>query len=97
MTIVVCAFPAPRTTSGEIIDLEVDSAARAILHRRINTLPRAVLIDCALKAGEDVRDIREFLHEAVDDLLGSYTWLATGGYDTEVERFFWMTVALAWL
>lgn len=107
MSMAICAFPAPTSTDGELIALEKDHDALRILHRRVDRLPRDVLIDCALKAGEDVGDIRDYLHEAVDELLGSFTgvltaipcagrtWLATGGDDSALEPSFWFAVALA--
>lgn len=107
MSMAICAFPAPTSTDGELIALEKDHDALRILHRRVDRLPRDVLIDCALKAGEDVGDIRAYLHEAVDELFGSFTgvltaipcagrtWLATGGDDSVLEPSFWFAVALA--
>lgn len=107
VTASVRAFPAPTTTSGELVDFEADPEARVVLHRRVDRLPRDVLFDCALKAGEDVEGIRTYLHEAIDTPLASYnedlavlafegrTWLATGGGDSGLERSFWQTLALA--
>jgi hypothetical protein len=99
--------PAPVDRTGALIDLESDARARAELHRRIDALPSDVLVDCAQKAGEDLRDIPRYLHECVDIVLGSGSrdfptlrmderpWIACGGWDTDLPDSYWRLAALA--
>jgi hypothetical protein len=99
--------PAPVDHTGALIDLGSDARARAELHRRIDALPSDALIDCAQKAGEDLRDIPRYLHECVDIVLVSGSqdfvtlrmderpWIACGGWDTDLPDSYWRLVALA--